>query len=172
MSTRAVTAERRCPPEGNRYPRFGPFVLPNGAAEWPVDLHYADRALWLAARNGRDMSPCNRVWLRTPGYPRHLRGADAAALTFATDLPMFEPVFFPTDLAWEDVVSSTALLAPRRPQPVVPSSGADRRVVAVGSALTGRARLASFVRGDVRTRAGALVVSVAQEVAFIAPRPR
>ncbi len=169
----AVRAPASLPTRGESLrARFGRDVPPNGAAEWPVDLRYADRAPWLAARNHHDRNPRNRVWLRAPEYPRDLRGSDAAALTFATDLPMFEPVFFPTDIAWEDVVSGTALLGASIDHSLWfhrPARVDEWLILDLLSPIARDSR--AFIRGDVRTRAGALVASVAQEVAFIAPHP-
>lgn len=81
--------------------------LPGGVgARWPVDLRYIDHVPWNDA-----IAPArNRLWVKTIRYPREMAAADAAALAFATDLPMFEPVYFPTGMPWRDMVGHTAFL--------------------------------------------------------------
>ena len=86
--------------------RYGDDIPGGAAPRWPVDLRYVDQVPW----SDSVAPPRNRVWLKTIGYPRQISGADAAVLAFATDLPMFEPVYFPTGIPWRDMVSHTALL--------------------------------------------------------------
>ncbi len=139
--------------------------------EWPVDLRYADRAPWLLAATPTDKIPRNRIWLRSPEYSGDLHGSDAAALTFATDLPMFEPVFFPTEIDWQDVISGTAFMGASVDHSLWfhrPARLDEWLLLEQFAPVAHDSR--AFIRAEVRTRAGALIASVAQEVVFIAPR--
>ncbi len=149
--------------------RYG-HDIPRGAIrQWPVDLRYVDHAPW----DDSVAAPRNRLWLKAIDYPRHVAGADAAVMAFATDLPMFEPVLFPTGIAWRDMISSTALFGStldhsvwfHRPAPL------DDWLLFEQFAPIAHGYRA-FCRGELRCRSGQLVASVAQEMVFVAPRAR
>ena len=147
--------------------RYGDDVPSEAAPRWPVDLRYVDHVPW------RDSvaPPRNRIWLRAIGYPHEIAGADVAALAFATDLPMFEPVYFPTGIPWRDMIGHTALLGAtlnhsvwvHRPAPVD-----DWLLLEQFAPIAHGYR--AFCRGELRTRSGQLVATVAQEMVFVAPR--
>jgi acyl-CoA thioesterase II len=115
--------------------------------------------------------PRNRTWLKAIGYPRQIAGADAAALAFATDLPMFEPVYFPTGMPWRDMIGHTALLGAtlnhsvwlHRPAPLD-----DWLLLEQFAPIAHGYR--AFCRGELRSRSRQLVASVAQEMVFVPPR--
>lgn len=170
------SARVRPPPEPTTLPtraqslaeRFDGHI-PEGAADaWPVDLRYVDRTPW---SDSSSTPPRNRLWMRAPGFPRDIAGADAAAVAFATDLPMFEPVFFPTDIAWRDVISHNILMGSSLDHTVWfhrPANLDDWLLLEQFAPVAHRYR--GFCRGELRSRAGQLVASVAQEMVFVAPR--
>ena len=149
--------------------RYGDEMPPGAVLRWPVDLRHVDRTPW----EDSVAAPRNRLWLKAVDYPRHVAGADAAVLAFATDLPMFEPVLFPTGIAWHDMVGSTALLGStldhsiwfHRPAPL------DDWLLFEQFAPIAHGYRA-FCRGEIRCRSGQLVASVAQEMVYVAARAR
>lgn len=147
--------------------RYGADI-PNGAgARWPVDLRYVDHVPW----SDSAAPPRNRLWLRALGYPEHIAGADAAVLVFATDLPMFEPVYFPTGMAWHDMVGHTNLLGATLTHSVWfhrPARLDDWLLLEQFAPIAHGYR--AFCRGELHSRAGQLVASVAQEMVFVMPR--
>jgi acyl-CoA thioesterase II len=147
--------------------RYGADI-PNGAgAQWPVDLRYVDHVPW----SDSVAPPRNRLWLKAIGYPDHIAGADAAVLVFATDLPMFEPVCFPTGMAWRDMVGHTNLLGATLTHSVWfhrPARLNDWLLLEQFAPIAHGYR--AFCRGELRSRSGQLVSSVAQEMVFVPPR--
>lgn len=115
--------------------------------------------------------PRNRIWLKAVGYQREIAGADEAALAFATDLPMFEPVYFPTGMAWHDMVGHTTLLGATLNHSVWfhhPTRLDDWLLLAQFAPIAHGFR--AFCRGELRSRSSQLVASVAQEMVFVEPR--
>lgn len=149
--------------------RYGPDIPNEAAPRWPVDLRHVDHVPW----SDSTAPPRNRIWLRALDYPRHIAGADAAALAFATDLPMFEPVYFPTGIAWRDMVGHTALLGATLNHSVWlhrPARLDDWLLLEQFAPIAHGYR--AFCRGELRSRSGQLVASVAQEMVFVTPRAR
>jgi len=73
--------------------------------DWPIDVRFVDRA---PHEVDGPAEPSNRLWLRTvDGLPDE-PAVHAAALTFATDMPMWEPGLFPHPVKWTDAVSGRA----------------------------------------------------------------
>lgn len=147
--------------------RYGAEIPTAAAPQWPVDLRYVDHIPW----SDSAAPPRNRLWLKAIGYPRQISGADVAALAFATDLPMFEPVFFPTGMAWHDMVGHTTLLGATLNHSVWlhrPARVDDWLVFEQFAPIAHGYR--AFCRGELRTRSGQLVASIAQEMVFVAPR--
>jgi acyl-CoA thioesterase II len=132
-------------------------------------LRYVDHVPW----SDSAAPPRNRLWLKAIGYPRQIAGADAAALAFATDMPMFEPVYFPTGIAWHDMIGHTALLGATLNHSVWlhrPARLDDWLLLEQFAPIAYEYR--AFCRGELRSRSGQLVASVAQEMVFVAPRTR
>ncbi|WP_169718250.1 acyl-CoA thioesterase [Mycobacterium triplex] len=149
--------------------RYGPDIPDAAAPRWPVDLRYVDHVPW----SDSAAPPRNRIWLKAIDYPRHIAGADAAALAFATDLPMFEPVYFPTGIAWRDMVGHTAFVGATLNHSVWfhrPARLDDWLLLEQFAPIAHGYR--AFCRGELRSRSGQLVASVAQEMVFVTPRTR
>ena len=149
--------------------RYGDHIPSGAAPRWPVDLRYVDQVPW----SDSVAPPRNRVWLKAIGYPRRIAGADAAALAFATDMPMFEPVYFPTGMAWRDMIGHTALLGATLNHSVWlhrPARLDDWLLLEQFAPIAHEYR--AFCRAELRSRSGQLVASVAQEMVFVAPRSR
>jgi acyl-CoA thioesterase II len=147
--------------------RYGGDVPREAGPQWPVDLRYVDHTPW----SDSVAPPRNRLWLKAISYPRQVAGADAAALAFATDLPMFEPVYFPTGMAWHDMIGHTALLGSSLDHSVWfhrPARVDDWLLLEQFAPVAHGYR--AFCRGELRSRSGQLVASVAQEMVFVAPR--
>jgi acyl-CoA thioesterase-2 len=74
-------------------------------ADWPIDVRYVDHA---PHEVDAPTDPWNRLWLRTfwslPDEP----AVHAAALTYATDMPMWEPGLFPHPVKWTEAVDGRA----------------------------------------------------------------
>ncbi|MGO9155574.1 acyl-CoA thioesterase [Mycobacterium sp.] len=149
--------------------RYGDDIPSGAAPRWPVDLRYVDQVPW----SDSVAPPRNRIWLKTIGYPRQTAGADAAVLAFATDLPMFEPVYFPTGIPWRDMIGHTALLGATLNHSVWlhrPARLDDWLLLEQFAPIAHGYR--AFCRGELRSRSRQLVASVAQEMVFVAPRAR
>lgn len=78
----------------------------NARVPWPIDIRYVDHRPWLVNGN---REPVNRSWLRADGPLPDDPLIHAAALAFASDLTMFEPVLFPHELNWTQLVSSAGV---------------------------------------------------------------
>jgi acyl-CoA thioesterase-2 len=147
--------------------RYGDGIPDQAAVDWPVDLRHIDHVPW----SDSVAPPRNRIWLKTLDYPRRIAGADAAALAFATDLPMFEPVCFPSGMPWGDMIDSTTLLGATLNHSVWlhrPARLDDWMLLEQLAPIAHGYR--AFCRGEIRSRVGQLVASVAQEMVFVAPR--
>lgn len=71
-------------------------------SSWPVDVRYIDRAPWTLERS----DPTNRLWIRSAVPLADDRLMHCAALLYAADLHLFEPILFPSTLRWEDLVNA------------------------------------------------------------------
>jgi acyl-CoA thioesterase-2 len=133
---------------------------------WPVDLRYIDRTPWSDGIS----APRNRMWLRTIDVP-DVPGAHPAALAFATDLPMFEPVLFPTGVPWREVMTNDFVLGSSVDHTIWfhrPVRADDWLLLELFAPIAYASR--AFIRGELRVPSGQLVASVAQEVVFMNPR--
>ncbi len=149
--------------------RYGDDLPGEVGARWPVDLRYIDHVPW----SDSIAPPRNRLWVKAIRYPREVAAADAAALAFATDLPMFEPVYFPTGIPWRDMVGHTAFLGATLSHSVWLHRPARVDEWLLFEQLAPVAHgYRAFCRGELRSRSGQLVASVAQEMVFVAPRTR
>lgn len=139
-------------------------------ADWPVDMRYVDRRPY--ALDG-PTEPSNRLWLRTIDGLPYEPALHAAALTYATDMPMWEPGLFPHPVYWPDAVSGRAWFSSSMDHTVFfhQPFRADEWLlmtqenpVAAGSRGLGQARI--------YTRDGRLVASVVQESVMTPPDGR
>jgi acyl-CoA thioesterase-2 len=71
-------------------------------SSWPVDVRYIDRVPWAPG----PADPANRLWMRSAVPLPDDRLTHCAALLYATDLHLFEPILFPSALRWEDLVNA------------------------------------------------------------------
>jgi acyl-CoA thioesterase-2 len=149
--------------------RYGDDIPGGVPLRWPIDMRYVDHVPW----SDSVAPPRNRIWLRAEEYPRQTAGADTAVLAFATDLPMFEPVLFPTGMPWRDMIGSTGLLGATLNHSVWlhrPARLDDWLLLEQFAPIAHGYR--AFCRGEIRSRSGQLVGSVAQEMVFVAPPTR
>lgn len=68
---------------------------------WPIEVRYVDRVPWTEGV----AAPRNRLWMRSvvPLPDDHL--THCAALLYAADLHLPEPILFPHELTWNDLVN-------------------------------------------------------------------
>jgi acyl-CoA thioesterase-2 len=71
-------------------------------SSWPVDVRYIDRVPWSPGT----AAPANRLWMRSAVPLPDDRLTHCAALVYAADLHLFEPILFPSALRWEDLVNA------------------------------------------------------------------
>jgi acyl-CoA thioesterase-2 len=150
---------------------FGDQPPAGTGAVFPVDIRYVDRAPW-SPPDGTSTPPRNRFWMRAAGELPAVPANHAAALTFATDYPMFEPILFPQEVDWQEVVSGLAVYGASLDHTLWfhrPPAMHDWLFVTQESPIADRSR--GFCRAEVRSPDGHLLATVAQEVAFVEPRP-
>jgi acyl-CoA thioesterase-2 len=149
--------------------RFGEDVPPGAAPVWPVDVRYVDRAPW--DENGAPTAAYNRLWMRAGGPLPDVPAAHAAALTFASDYPMFEPVLYPHSIDWTELISGRSVYGASLDHALwfhrLPRFDEWLLLEQVSPVA---ARCRGFSRAEARTADGRLVATVAQEVAFTEPR--
>lgn len=73
--------------------------------DWPIDVRFVDHA---PHEVDGLTEPSNRLWLRTIDSLPDEPAVHAAVLTFATDLPMWEPALFPHGVKWTDAANGRA----------------------------------------------------------------
>ena len=75
----------------------------NAQAPWPFEIRYPERTPW-----DDDHAPGarNRFWLRAAGSLDAGPHLHAAALAYASDLAMFEPVVLGHDVPWADIIDA------------------------------------------------------------------
>jgi acyl-CoA thioesterase-2 len=82
--------------------RFGDAVTPTMAmSSWPIEVRYVDRTPWTEGTS----APRNRMWMRSlidlpDDYLTH-----CAVLLYAADLHLPEPILFPHELTWYELVN-------------------------------------------------------------------
>lgn len=69
---------------------------------WPVDTRYIDRTPWSPGT----ADPANRLWMRSAVPLPDDQFTHCAALLYAADLHLFEPILFPSRLRWVDLVNA------------------------------------------------------------------
>ena len=147
---------------------FGDRIPAPGAEVWPVDLRYVDRAPW----DPGPSAPLNQVWMSACGRLPDVPAGHAAALTFATDFPMFEPVLFPHPLGWEGLVAGEQVYGASLDHSLWfhrPPRLDGWLLLDQTSPVATRSR--ALCRGELRSRTDDLVATVVQEIAFVEPRP-
>ncbi|MDB4872969.1 MAG: acyl-CoA thioesterase [Gemmatimonadales bacterium] len=151
---------------------FGDKVPDAGAPVWPVDVRYVDRTPWDPAPDGVPAPPCNRAWIRAAARLPDVPAVQAAALTFATDYPMFEPILFPHGIEWAEMIGGRSVYGASLDHALWfhrPPRFDDWLLLHQVSPVATRSR--GFCRAEVRSTDGQLVATVAQEVGFVEPRP-
>jgi acyl-CoA thioesterase-2 len=82
--------------------RYGPAVTPTmDLTGWPVETRYVDRVPWADGA----AAPANRLWMRSLAPLPDDYLTQCAALLYAGDLHMFEPVLFPGQVSWHRLVN-------------------------------------------------------------------
>jgi len=71
-------------------------------SSWPVEVRYIDRAPWSPGIS----EPSNRLWMRSSVPLEDDRLSHCAALLYAADLHLPEPILFPNNLSWYDLVNA------------------------------------------------------------------
>jgi acyl-CoA thioesterase-2 len=71
-------------------------------SSWPVEVRYVDRAPWSPGPS----EPRNRLWLRSAVALDDDQLTHCAALLYAADLHLPEPILFPNRLSWYDLVNA------------------------------------------------------------------
>ncbi|HEX4246497.1 MAG TPA: acyl-CoA thioesterase domain-containing protein [Pseudonocardia sp.] len=151
--------------------RFGDAVPAVAAPRWPVDTRYVDRAPWDPIGPATSREPRNRMWLRPHGQLPDVAAVHAAAVTFATDFPMFEPVLFPHDIDWALLTTGRTVYGASLDHVLWfhrPPRFDDWLLLDQVSPVADRSR--GFCHAELRSVGGELVATVAQEIAFVSPR--
>jgi acyl-CoA thioesterase-2 len=85
---------------------FGDRVTASMAmTSWPVEVRYVDRTPWTPGPS----EPRNRMWLRARAPLRDDALTQCAALLYAADLHLPEPILYPSDLTWHDLVNGVGV---------------------------------------------------------------
>jgi acyl-CoA thioesterase II len=81
---------------------FGDSVTKTMAmSSWPIEVRYVDRAPWAKGTS----APRNRLWMRSViGLPDDYL-THCAVLLYAADLHLPEPILFPNELTWYELVN-------------------------------------------------------------------
>lgn len=72
---------------------------------WPVEVRYVDRTPWSAGPS----EPRNRMWLRARAPLPDDAMTQCAALLYAADLHLPEPILYPSDLTWYELVNGVGV---------------------------------------------------------------
>jgi acyl-CoA thioesterase II len=70
-------------------------------SSWPIEVRYVDRAPWSEGRS----APRNRLWMRSVVSLPDDDLTHYAVLLYAADLHLFEPILFPHELTWYELVN-------------------------------------------------------------------
>lgn len=70
-------------------------------SSWPIEVRYVDRAPWSEGRS----APRNRLWMRSVVPLPDDDLIHCAALLYAADLHLPEPILFPHELTWYELVN-------------------------------------------------------------------
>jgi acyl-CoA thioesterase-2 len=82
--------------------RYGDALTATMAmSSWPIEVRYVDRAPWADGTS----APRNRLWMRSViGLPDDYL-THCAVLLYAADLHLPEPILFPQELTWYELVN-------------------------------------------------------------------
>lgn len=84
--------------------RYGPDITrAMDLSAWPIETRYVDRVPWADGV----AAPANRLWMRSRVALPDDHLTQCAALLYAGDLHMFEPVLFPGAVSWHRLVNRT-----------------------------------------------------------------
>jgi acyl-CoA thioesterase-2 len=134
----------------------------NARAPWPFEIRYPERVPW---DDDPGPGPRNRFWIRGAGPLDAAPHVHVAALAYASDLAMFEPVVLGHAVPWADVIDARGWFGASLDHSVWfhRPACADKWLLHVQespSASAGRAlTIGSFFAAD-----GTLVATVAQEL--------
>jgi acyl-CoA thioesterase II len=70
-------------------------------SSWPIEVRYVDRTPWTAGR----AAPRNRLWMRSLVSLPDDDLTHCAVLLYAADLHLPEPILFPHELTWYELVN-------------------------------------------------------------------
>jgi acyl-CoA thioesterase II len=70
-------------------------------SSWPIEVRYVDRTPWTADRS----APRNRLWMRSLVSLPDDDLTHCAVLLYAADLHLPEPILFPHELTWYELVN-------------------------------------------------------------------
>jgi acyl-CoA thioesterase II len=71
-------------------------------SSWPVEVRYVDRTPWTDGPS----EPRNQLWLRARSALPDDEITHCAALLYAADLHLPEPILYPSDLTWYELVNA------------------------------------------------------------------
>lgn len=74
-------------------------------SSWPIEARYVDRAPWSEGRS----EPRNRLWMRSVVSLPDDDLTHYVVLLYAADLHLFEPILFPNELTWYELVNGIEL---------------------------------------------------------------
>lgn len=146
---------------------FGEDVPPGAGPDIPMDLRYIDQTPWTLPPEGAP--PRNRLWARTlAALPAGDPVAHAAALTYVTDFPMYEPVLFPSGMDWQRMISGQGVYGASLDHAVWfhrPARLDDWVLLEQYSPIATRSR--GLCRAEVYQPGAGLVATVVQEMAWV-----
>lgn len=92
--------------EDSMVEHFGERITSTMAmSSWPVEIRYVDRTPWTDGPS----EPRNRMWLRTRCPLPDDDLTHCAALLYAADLHLPEPILYPSDLSWYELVNAVGV---------------------------------------------------------------
>jgi acyl-CoA thioesterase-2 len=74
-------------------------------SSWPVEVRYVDRTPWAA----QPAEPHNRMWIRARAPLPDDDMTQCAALLYAADLHLPEPILYPSQLSWYELVNGVGV---------------------------------------------------------------
>jgi acyl-CoA thioesterase-2 len=85
---------------------FGDRVTSTMAmSSWPIDVRYVDRTPWTP----QPTEARNRMWMRTRAPLPDDETTQCAALLYAADLHLPEPILYPSQLSWYELVNGAGV---------------------------------------------------------------
>ena len=147
-------------------------AIPIGAGQnLPVDIRYVDQSPWTLPAEGAPAR--NRLWMRIPAALPDRAAVHAAALTFATDFPMFEPVLFPGGLDWQRLISGDGVYGASLDHALWfhrPAKLDEWVLLEQFSPIATRSR--GLCRAEAHVPGAGLVATVVQEMTWVEAAPR